>query len=335
MIGPGLVEAVLASKQEDETEIAAPAGPGGRAEGPGRRRQWRPTATAPTPATGSFSAAADYLIKKSVWGVGGDGWAFDIGYGGLDHVLASQRNINLLVLNTQMYSNTGGQCSKATPMGSVALFAAGGKTIGKKDLGSIAMTYGNIYVAQVAMGYSDAQTVRAFVEAESYDGPSLIIAYSHCISMGFDLKKGYEHQKAAVQSGAWFLYRFDPRLAAQGRNPLQIDSRGLTLPVEDFVPTENRYNMLKKFGPRGGRDAMAEGATARRHPLGHPQATGRDEVRHREPVRPRRHRPGGPRGHRRADGHRYQHWPQPPCRWGRGQLRDADSISTTRMSERS
>ncbi len=156
---------------------------------------------------------ADYLVKKSVWGVGGDGWAFDIGYGGLDHVLASQRNINLLVLNTQMYSNTGGQCSKATPMGSVALFAAGGKTIGKKDLGSIAMTYGNIYVAQVAMGYSDAQTVRAFVEAESYDGPSLIIAYSHCISMGFDLRKGYEHQKAAVQSGSWFLYRFDPRLA--------------------------------------------------------------------------------------------------------------------------
>ncbi len=192
---------------------------------------------------------ADYLVRKSVWGVGGDGWAFDIGYGGLDHVLASQRNINLLVLNTQMYSNTGGQCSKATPMGSVALFAAGGKTIGKKDLGSIAMTYGNIYVAQVAMGYSDAQTVRAFVEAESYDGPSLIIAYSHCISQGFDLRKGYEHQKNAVQSGSWNLYRFDPRLAAQGKNPLQIDSRGLTLPVEDFVPTENRYNMLRKFAP--------------------------------------------------------------------------------------
>ncbi len=138
---------------------------------------------------------ADYLVKKSVWGVGGDGWAYDIGYGGLDHVLASQRNINLLVLNTQVYSNTGGQCSKATPMGAVALFAAGGKTVGKKDLGTIAMTYGNIYVAQVAMGYSDAQTVRAFVEAESYDGPSLIIAYSHCISMGFDMTKGYEHRR--------------------------------------------------------------------------------------------------------------------------------------------
>ncbi len=148
-----------------------------------------------------------------------------------------------------MYSNTGGQCSKATPMGSVALFAAGGKTIGKKDLGSIAMTYGNIYVAQVAMGYSDAQTVRAFVEAESYEGPSLIIAYSHCISMGFDLRKGYEHQKAAVNSGSWFTYRFDPRLASQGKNPLQIDSRDLTIPVDDFVPTENRYNMLRKAAP--------------------------------------------------------------------------------------
>jgi pyruvate-ferredoxin/flavodoxin oxidoreductase len=184
-----------------------------------------------------------------VWGVGGDGWAYDIGYGGLDHVLASQRNINLLVLNTQMYSNTGGQCSKATPMGSVALFAAGGKSVGKKDLGAIAMTYGNIYVAQVAMGYSDSQTVRAFVEAESYDGPSLIIAYSHCISMGFDMTKGYEHQKAAVQSGSWFLYRFDPRLAAEGKNPLQIDSKELSLSVDDFVPLENRYNMLKKVHP--------------------------------------------------------------------------------------
>ena len=198
---------------------------------------------------GQLLAVADYLAKKSVWGIGGDGWAFDIGYGGLDHVLASGRNINLLVLNTQMYSNTGGQCSKATPMGSVALFAAGGKTIGKKDLGSIAMTYGNIYVAQVAMGYSDAQTVRAFSEAESYDGPSLIIAYSHCISQGFDLRKGYEHQKGAVNSGAWFCYRFDPRLAARGTNPLQIDSRDLTLPVGDFVPTENRYNMLRKAAP--------------------------------------------------------------------------------------
>ncbi|MCE5253432.1 MAG: pyruvate:ferredoxin (flavodoxin) oxidoreductase [Actinomycetia bacterium] len=245
-IGEDLADALLASKQEDEAEIAAQRG---------RVAELKAKVEAVMAAGGAdcrpaqLLAVADYLVKKSVWGVGGDGWAFDIGYGGLDHVLASQRNINLLVLNTQMYSNTGGQASKATPMGSVALFAAGGKTIGKKDLGSIAMTYGNIYVAQVAMGYSDSQTVRAFVEAESYDGPSLIIAYSHCISMGFDMAKGYEHQKMAVQSGSWICYRFDPRLAAQGRNPLQIDSKDMSLPVDDFVPTENRYNMLKKAHP--------------------------------------------------------------------------------------
>ena len=182
-----------------------PAGPGGRAEEAKVQVAGQRQAAPDQRATASCSAWPTTWSRRASGASGGDGWAYDIGYGGLDHVLASQRNINLLVLNTQMYSNTGGQCSKATPMGSVALFAAGGKTIGKKDLGSIAMTYGNIYVAQVAMGYSDAQTVRAFVEAESYDGPSLIIAYSHCISMGFDMSKGYEHQKAAVKSGSWFL----------------------------------------------------------------------------------------------------------------------------------
>ncbi|MBN1322243.1 MAG: pyruvate:ferredoxin (flavodoxin) oxidoreductase [Thermoleophilia bacterium] len=246
VIGQDLAAALLAAKQEDEAQIA-----GQRALVADLKTRLR-EAVAKNGLDyryGQLLGVADYLVKKSVWGVGGDGWAFDIGYGGLDHVLASQRNINLLVLNTQMYSNTGGQMSKATPMGSVALFAAGGKTIGKKDLGSIAMTYGNIYVAQVAMGYSDSQTVRAFVEAESYDGPSLIIAYSHCISMGFDMSRGYEHQRMAVQSGSWICYRFDPRLAAQGKNPLQIDSKDMSLPVDDFVPTENRYNMLKKAHP--------------------------------------------------------------------------------------
>jgi pyruvate-ferredoxin/flavodoxin oxidoreductase len=246
LIGPELADAILASKQENEAEIAAQ-----------RDRVAQLKAIVRADLDGGCSdvrcarllGVADYLVKKSVWGIGGDGWAFDIGYGGLDHVLASQRNINLLVLNTQMYSNTGGQCSKATPMGSVALFAAGGKTIGKKDLGGIAMTYGNIYVAQVAMGYSDSQTVRAFVEAESYDGPSLIIAYSHCVSMGFDMRKGYDHQKAAVQSGSWILYRFDPRRAWEGKNPLQLDCPDPTLPVDDFVLTENRYNMLRKSAP--------------------------------------------------------------------------------------
>ena len=245
-LGGDLVGALLTSKQEDETEIAHQRA---RVAELKTRVEAHIAENGAGTRYGQLLAVADYLAKKSVWGIGGDGWAFDIGYGGLDHVLASGRNINLLVLNTQMYSNTGGQCSKATPMGSVALFAAGGKTIGKKDLGSIAMTYGNIYVAQVAMGYSDAQTVRAFAEAESYEGPSLIIAYSHCISQGFDLRKGYEHQKGAVNSGSWFCYRFDPRLASQGRNPLQIDSRELTVPVEDFVPTENRYNMLRKAAP--------------------------------------------------------------------------------------
>ena len=246
VIGAELAAALLASRQEDEAEVAAQRA---RVAELKAKLRDRVAANGSDHRYGQLLGVADYLVKKSVWGVGGDGWAFDIGYGGLDHVLASQRNINLLVLNTQMYSNTGGQCSKATPMGSVALFAAGGKTIGKKDLGSIAMTYGNIYVAQVALGYSDAQTVRAFVEAESYDGPSLIIAYSHCISMGFDMAKGYEHQKMAVQSGSWICYRFDPRLAAQGKNPLQIDSKEMSLPVDDFVPTENRYNMLKKAHP--------------------------------------------------------------------------------------
>jgi pyruvate-ferredoxin/flavodoxin oxidoreductase len=246
IIGTDLAAALLSSKQEDEAEIAAQRT---RVAEVKAKLQDALANDGSDYRYGQLLGVADHLVKKSVWGVGGDGWAFDIGYGGLDHVLASQRNINLLVLNTQMYSNTGGQMSKATPMGSVALFAAGGKTIGKKDLGSIAMTYGNIYVAQVAMGYSDSQTVRAFVEAESYDGPSLIIAYSHCINMGIDMSKGYEQQKLAVESGSWICYRFDPRLATQGKNPLQIDSKEPMLPVADFVPTENRYNMLKKAYP--------------------------------------------------------------------------------------
>jgi pyruvate-ferredoxin/flavodoxin oxidoreductase len=187
---------------------------------------------------------ADYLVKKSVWIIGGDGWAYDIGFGGLDHVLASGHNINVLVLDTEVYSNTGGQSSKSTPIGAVAKFAANGKERPKKDLGRIAMTYGNIYVARVAMGASDSQTLRAFNEAESYDGPSLIIAYSHCISHGYDLKKGLVQQKLAVNSGSWILYRYDPRLMAEGKNPLQLDSREPTISVADYAYNENRYRML-------------------------------------------------------------------------------------------
>jgi len=192
----------------------------------------------------SLYSLADYLVKKSVWIMGGDGWAYDIGYGGLDHVLASGRNVNVLVLDTEVYSNTGGQSSKATPRAAVAKFAANGKDKPKKDLGMIAMTYGNIYVARVAMGASDSQTLRALNEADAYDGPSLIIAYSHCINHGIDMKKGLVQQKLAVNSGAWVLYRYDPRLAAEGKNPLQIDSRAPSINVADYAYNETRYRML-------------------------------------------------------------------------------------------
>jgi pyruvate-ferredoxin/flavodoxin oxidoreductase len=202
-----------------------------------------------TPEATQLKSIADSLVKRSVWIVGGDGWAYDIGYGGLDHVLASGRDVNVLVLDTQVYSNTGGQMSKATPRGAVAKFAAGGKPLPKKDLGMIAMTYGNIYVAQVAMGANDTQSVRAFVEAEAYPGPSLIIAYSHCIAHGYNLRLGFEHQKLAVDSGAWVLYRYDPRRTDEGINPLQLDSRAPKIPLQDYVYTETRFRMLTQSDP--------------------------------------------------------------------------------------
>ncbi len=192
---------------------------------------------------------ADYLIKKSVWILGGDGWAYDIGYGGLDHVLASGRKVRMLVMDTEVYSNTGGQMSKATPLGAVAQFAAGGKPIPKKDLAMISMTYGSIYVAQVAMGADYNQTVKAFVEAEAYDGPSIIIAYSHCIAHGIDMRSGMNAQKKAVQSGRWPLFRYNPALRAQGRNPLTIDSKPPTISVADFMTSENRFRTLQKTNP--------------------------------------------------------------------------------------
>lgn len=190
---------------------------------------------------------ADNLVKKSVWGCGGDGWAYDIGYGGLDHVLASGKNVNLLVLDTGVYSNTGGQCSKATPLGAVAKFAAAGKGIARKDLGLMAVNYGYVYVAQVAMGANDTQTTRAFLEAERYEGPSIIIAYSHCIAHGFDQKFGMDHQKMAVTSGIWPLYRYNPELAMEGKNPLKLDSKKPVLPVKDFMYSETRWRMLTRF----------------------------------------------------------------------------------------
>ena len=189
-------------------------------------------------------AVADALIRKSVWIIGGDGWAYDIGYGGLDHVLASGHNVNVLVLDTEVYSNTGGQRSKATPRGAVARFAFGGKETAKKDLGLMAITCGNVYVARVAMGGSDMQTVKAFEEAEAYDGPSLIIAFSHCVAHGYDLMYGMDQQKLAVQTGYWPLFRYNPELVKQGKNPLQLDSRPPSLPLQKYMLNETRFNIL-------------------------------------------------------------------------------------------
>ncbi|UCH27439.1 MAG: pyruvate:ferredoxin (flavodoxin) oxidoreductase [Trueperaceae bacterium] len=205
---------------------------------------------------------ADVLVKKSVWIVGGDGWAYDIGFGGLDHVLASGRNVNILVLDTEVYSNTGGQASKATSLAAVAKFAAGGKKTPKKDLGMIASEYGNVYVAQVAMGANDTHTVRAFLEAESFDGPSLIIAYSHCIAHGINMAKGMEQQKLATTSAYWPLFRFDPRRNLVGENPFQLDSRPPKIPFKEYALNENRYRMLLQTNPHEAEALFTEAQKA-------------------------------------------------------------------------
>jgi pyruvate-ferredoxin/flavodoxin oxidoreductase len=198
---------------------------------------------------GQLLAIADTLVKKSVWIIGGDGWAYDIGFGGLDHVLASGRNVNILVLDTEVYSNTGGQMSKATPRAAVAKFAVGGKRAAKKDLGLMAMAYGNVYVASVAMGARDEHTLKAFLEAEAYDGPSLIIAYSHCIAHGINMTTAMQNQKAAVDAGQWLLYRYHPERIARGENPLQLDSRAPKTPIEQFLCLENRFKTLTSSKP--------------------------------------------------------------------------------------
>jgi pyruvate-ferredoxin/flavodoxin oxidoreductase len=196
------------------------------------------------PAARRLEAVADMLVRKSVWLIGGDGWAYDIGYGGLDHVLASGRNVNALVLDTEVYSNTGGQASKATPLGAIAKFATGGKSTGKKDLGRIAMVYGHVYVAQIAMGASDTQALRALEEAESYPGPSLVIAYSPCIAHGIEMSCSLDQAKLAVASGAWPLYRYDPRRRTQGLSPLQMDSKAPSIPIRDYVSGQTRFRSL-------------------------------------------------------------------------------------------
>jgi pyruvate-ferredoxin/flavodoxin oxidoreductase len=245
-----LVEAIASADQADESGIFAQRE---RVAELKRLLQGLAAAADPTTPAAQLLELADALVKKSVWLVGGDGWAYDIGFGGLDHVLASGHDVNALVLDTEVYSNTGGQMSKATPRGAVAKFAAAGKAAPKKDLGLMAMTYGTVYVASVAMGARDEHTVRAFLEAESYPGPSLILAYSHCIAHGIDMAKGMEHQKAAVDSGRWMLYRYDPRRSERGENPLQLDMRSPRRPLAEAMAEENRFRMLSFSQPERAR----------------------------------------------------------------------------------
>jgi len=240
-IGESMVRRIVTNKQVDEADIFE--------QRDAVAELKRRIATVQSKDARRLLALADYLVRKSVWIIGGDGWAYDIGYGGLDHVLASGRNVKVLVLDTEVYSNTGGQCSKATPRGAVAKFAAGGKPGRKKDLGLIAMTYGNIYVASVAMGAKDEHTLKAFLEAEAYNGPSLIIAYSHCIAHGINMTTALQNQKAAVQSGQWLLYRFHPDRATKGENPMQLDSPPPRIKVKEYLGMENRFKMLTKSRP--------------------------------------------------------------------------------------
>ena len=249
-VGEDLSHEILTAGQKDETDIYAQ-----RERVAALKEKLR---TIDSEESRQLLALADMLVKKSVWIIGGDGWAYDIGFGGLDHVLASGRNVNILVLDTEVYSNTGGQMSKATPRAAVAKFAVGGKRAGKKDLGLIAMTYGNVYVASVAMGARDEHTLKAFLEAEAYDGPSLIIAYSHCIAHGINMTTAMQNQKAAVDAGQWLLYRYHPERAAHGANPLQLDSRAPKIPIEQFLYLENRFKMLTKSKPEEARRLLEE-----------------------------------------------------------------------------
>ena len=240
-IGEDFAAALLAAPQQDESDIQL------QRERVGLLKKELQTHTSPE--AKQLLALADMLVKKSVWIVGGDGWAYDIGYGGLDHVLASGRNVNLLVLDTEVYSNTGGQASKSTPRAAVAKFAAGGKPGPKKDLGLMAMSYGNVYVASVAMGAKDEHTLKAFLEAEAYDGPSIIIAYSHCIAHGINMTTAMSDQKIAVESGQWLLFRYNPERALIGENPLALDSRTPTRKVRELLEQQTRFKMLTKSNP--------------------------------------------------------------------------------------
>jgi pyruvate-ferredoxin/flavodoxin oxidoreductase len=249
-VGADLVEAILHADQSDEAGIHA------QRERVAELRDRLKDID--QPAARQLETVAENLQRKSVWIIGGDGWAYDIGYGGLDHVLASGRDVNILVLDTEVYSNTGGQTSKATPKGAVAKFSAGGKPTGKKDLAMLAMDYGNVYVAHVAYGAKDMQTLRAFLEAEAHPGPSIIIAYSPCIAHGVDLKHNHRQQNLAVDSGHWPLFRFDPSLIEQGKNPIKIDSKPPSVPYREFVQSETRFAMLWRSHPEDAERFLEE-----------------------------------------------------------------------------
>ncbi|HEX6054488.1 MAG TPA: 4Fe-4S dicluster domain-containing protein, partial [Intrasporangium sp.] len=240
-VGEDLADAILQAPQTRESQLTAQRD---RVAELSRR-----LADLEGPAVEDLRSVVDHLLRRSLWIVGGDGWAYDIGSGGLDHVLATGRDVNVLVLDTEVYSNTGGQSSKATPLAAVAKFAAGGKAVGKKDLALQAISYGNVYVARVAMGADPQQTLTAFREAEAYDGPSLIIAYSHCIAHGIEMRDGLDQQYRAVASGHWPLLRYDPTVRAKGGNPFQLDSPRPRIPLEDYIYRELRYRMLRTSDP--------------------------------------------------------------------------------------
>ena len=276
-LGDERVRALVEAEQHGEAAIAAQ-----RARVAELRRILGSIAS---PIARRLDVLADYLVRKSVWIVGGDGWAYDIGYGGLDHVLAQGRDVNVLVLDTEVYSNTGGQQSKATPLGAVAKFAAAGKAVGKKDLGLLAMSYGNVYVAQVAYGAKDAHTVKVFAEADAWPGPSIILAYSHCIAHGYDLSRGVAQQKLAVETGYWPLYRHDPRRAGGRESALRLDSNEPKGKVADFARNETRFRLVEQQNPARFKDLMgrAQRAIAERYALYRHMAESFDHGREPEP----------------------------------------------------
>ncbi|HQP10973.1 MAG TPA: thiamine pyrophosphate-dependent enzyme, partial [Candidatus Omnitrophota bacterium] len=247
-IGTELAAQIIAAKQRDEADIFE------------QRERVKllkeKISKIHSPDAKQLLSLADFLVKKSVWIIGGDGWAYDIGFGGLDHVISTGKNVNILVLDTEVYSNTGGQASKSTARGAVAKFATAGKLLPKKDLARMAMTYGHVYVATVALGAKDEHTLKTFIEAERYEGPSLIIAYSHCIAHGINMTTGFSDQKTAVSTGYWPLYRYNPELAAEGKNPLILDSAAPKTPFKERADLENRFKMLEKSDPEKAKELL-------------------------------------------------------------------------------